>query len=462
VKRGTIAVALLLAACSWSNSLYQARQLSASAERAERENRSADAQASWGQVIVKAESSYARSPHGKRGAEALWLAGQAESRDNECDQAVPTLQAAFFASPYAAWRQHLLLALGLCAEASSRLTAMATYAILLNSHPDSATRRIALLHQGHVLVLQGEWARADSTLAGDDTFPARLDRATALAHLGRAHDALVNLDPLITAGDTTVRWIDYIEELARHDPAVADTLLQHLQRLSHDSVLVRGTMLARVTEGQQSAWLVAAARAAAPLHPAATERWLAELATRPPSPAVSDGKYFSVQLRILRSSSAAELKQAISAFGTGTPEGSLGAYQLGDVLVYSRWIVARDSSVRRGAPTGDMAMFALGELAGDSLGAPRLSAWFYAQVEQDWPQSPYVPKAILARIPLEPDSADALLARARTYAASPYIAAASGDVAAQVQRSRLEYALGQFIDSWSRAPHAPRMSEARE
>ncbi|HEY4101139.1 MAG TPA: hypothetical protein VGM20_09710 [Gemmatimonadales bacterium] len=462
MKRGTIAVVVLLAACSWSNSLYQARQLTASAERAERERRLGEAQTTWGQVIVKAESSYARSPRGKRGAEALWLAGQAESRANDCDRAVPTLQAAFFASPYAVWRQHLLLALGLCAEASNRPTAMATYAMLLSSHPDSATRRIASLHQGHVLALQGEWARADSALAGDDTFPARLDRATALAHLGRAHDALVNLDPLIQAGDTTVRWIDYVEELARHDPAVADTLLQHLQRFSHDSVLVRGRMQPLATEEQQSAWLIAAARAAAQLHPAATDRWLAELATRPASQAVSDGRYLSAQLHILRSGSVAELNQAISAFGTGTPEGSLGAYQLADVLVYSRWIAARDSSVRRGAPSGDMAMFALGELAGDSLGAPRLSAWFFAEVERDWPQSPYVPKSILARVPLEPDSADALLARARTYTGNPYIAAANGDVAAQVQVSRLEYALGQFIDGWSRAPHAPRMTEARE
>jgi hypothetical protein len=459
MKRLAIVGVLLVAACSWSNSLYQARELTASAQRAEREHNPNEAQTDWGSAVVKAESAYARSPRGKRGVEALWLAGQAESQNNDCARAVPTLQAALFTAPHARWRQHLLLDLGLCAEASDRPTAIATYTMLLASSPDSAMRRTVLLHQGHVLALQGQWADAEAALAGQDTVPARADRAMALAHLGRDREALAVLEPVIAAGDS-LRWIDYVEEMARQDPSAADTLLQRLQHLTADSELVKGHWQPRVTEAQQSAWLLAAAQAASRPHPAAADRWLAALAGRDRSSAVTDGRYFAAQLVILRSASIGELKAAVAPFGV-LPEGSLGAYQLSDLLIYGRWIIARDSAVTVGAADGDLAMFTLGELARDSLGAPTLGAWFFARIERDWPQSPYVPKALLARIPLEPDSAAALLARAQSYRDNPYVAAANGDIASQLRVARLEYVLGQYIDGWGRAPHAPRSSQGR-
>src|ERR1019366_5150292 len=59
VKRVVLVGAALLVACTWSNSLYQARLLSNNALRAEREKQPGQAQRLWGQVIAPAESAYA-------------------------------------------------------------------------------------------------------------------------------------------------------------------------------------------------------------------------------------------------------------------------------------------------------------------------------------------------------------------------------------------------------------------
>jgi hypothetical protein len=67
-------------------------------------------------------------------------------------------------------------------------------------------------------------------------------------------------------------------------------------------------------------------------------------------------------------------------------------------------------------------MFALAELARDSLHASRLGAALFARVEQGWPASPYVPKSMFARIWLEPDSAEAIRARVERHQGSPYLA----------------------------------------
>ena len=58
---------LLIGACSWSNSLYQARAVSAEALKAEREDRPGDAANAWGRAAFKAESAYVRSPAGAGG-----------------------------------------------------------------------------------------------------------------------------------------------------------------------------------------------------------------------------------------------------------------------------------------------------------------------------------------------------------------------------------------------------------
>ncbi|MGH7592311.1 MAG: tetratricopeptide repeat protein, partial [Gemmatimonadales bacterium] len=259
----------VLAGCTWSNSLYQARHLTGDALRAEREQRPGEAQQLWGQVVLKADSAYARSPHGARGAEALWLAGNAEARGNNCAQAVPYLERSLFSGPRAPWTQQLLLVLGRCDETIGGPTAASVYDMLLSHTTDAVVRRQARLRRGHVLVLQGQWSQGAAALAGDDTLPARLDRAMALAELGRVDQALTDLGPSLAAADTSVRWINYVEVFATHDSRGADQLLARLLAFPG------------VTDEQRSAWLLAAAQAATRFDPAAADRRLNQLAARP-------------------------------------------------------------------------------------------------------------------------------------------------------------------------------------
>lgn len=434
MKRLVIAGVGLLAACTWSNSLYQARLLSKNALRAERDKQPGQAQLLWGQVIVKAESAYARAPRGARGAEALWLAGHAAARTRDCVRAMPALEGALSAAPHSPWEQQLLLELGACEETLGGPTAVSIYATLLALTNDPAVRRQARLRQGHVLVLQGNWELALATLAGEDTLPARLDRATAFAQLGRTDQALAELSPALAGSDASVPWVGYLETFAVHNSAATDSLL--------DRVLVFSTLAAE----RRSALILAAARAALAYDPAAADRRLRLLDSRSGGGAVSEGRLLQQQLRLTRPTTPSELRGPVDSIAAvDLSDAGFGARRLAELARYAGLLLSKNDSTVAGAPRGDLTMFALGELARDSLGAPRLGGWFFARLERDWPQSPYTAKALIARAPLEPDSADALLARVRRLTTNPYVVAANGDIAGRVQVPRLEDSLSRFI-----------------
>jgi hypothetical protein len=87
-----------------------------------------------------------------------------------------------------------------------------------------------------------------------------------------------------------------------------------------------------------------------------------------------------------------------------------------------RFLLIADS-VPAGAPRGDLRLFLAGELARDSLGSPGLAASLFRRLTDDWPDSPFVPKALLALIPLEPKAADSLRSLlVDRFAGSPYLA----------------------------------------
>jgi hypothetical protein len=129
------------------------------------------------------------------------------------------------------------------------------------------------------------------------------------------------------------------------------------------------------------------------------------------------------------------------------------AGQLRDVL--ERIQEAADSSAAR-ATTADLRLFLAGEIARDTLGAPRLAGALFRQVASDWPDSPYAPKALLALGMVDPawaDSAHALLAA--RYAASPYVAYVQGTAPPEYQAledSLQAFALGAGSRTERREP----------
>jgi hypothetical protein len=78
-------------------------------------------------------------------------------------------------------------------------------------------------------------------------------------------------------------------------------------------------------------------------------------------------------------------------------------------------------------PTTDATAFRAGELARDSLRAPRLAARLFLDVSTRWPGSLFAPKAIIAAMALLPERRDSLRAVLDAdYPASPYALALHG------------------------------------
>ncbi|HEY8061779.1 MAG TPA: hypothetical protein VID74_03225 [Gemmatimonadales bacterium] len=455
MKRMALTGLAVLAGCAWSNSnsLYQARHLTRDAVQAERDKRPGEASQLWGVVVFKAESAYARSPRGARGAEALWLAGNAEAHNNNCGRAASYLERSFFSGPSAPWTEQLLLTLGRCQEANQGPTAASIYGLLLSHTADPAVRRQARLRQGHVLVLQQHWAEGAAALAGDDTLPARLDRATALAHLGRADEALADLGPMLAAADTSIRWITYIDLFAARNTAATDQLLSRLLSFPN------------VSDEQRSAWLLAAVQLSVDFDPDAADRRLNQLAGRPRGHAFTEGQMIRLQRKIVGAASIPALRGVLDSLRRGgeLPEGSLEATRVAALQRSGQRLVSSSDSTRAGAPAGDLRMFALAEFARDTFASPRLAAWLLARLEREWPQSPYLPKALLTRAALEPDSAAALRERVQRYAANPYVAAAHGDRGGQARVAQLEDSLGRYIRTLRiGSPAAGRAAQERE
>jgi hypothetical protein len=90
-------------------------------------------------------------------------------------------------------------------------------------------------------------------------------------------------------------------------------------------------------------------------------------------------------------------------------------------------IAAGDSAALRVAGS-DMALFVAGEYARDSLAAPRVAAELFRRVVEEWPDSPFAPKALLAGRRVDPSWVEFTqpLVEER-YRDSPYLAALRGE-----------------------------------
>jgi hypothetical protein len=89
-----------------------------------------------------------------------------------------------------------------------------------------------------------------------------------------------------------------------------------------------------------------------------------------------------------------------------------------------------DDSARADVPLGDLRLFLGAEAARDSLRAPALAAALFRRLADEWPSSPYAPKALLAAQRLDPSDPDGTRARLDSlYHDSPYLAIVRGEEA---------------------------------
>ncbi|MDZ4863505.1 MAG: hypothetical protein SGJ01_08680 [Gemmatimonadota bacterium] len=414
--RVALAVALLLlAGCSYYNGMYKVDHLAGQARSAEREGRTFTATSLWGQVSVKAESALVRHPRSGWADRARLLQGTALARLRDCRGALSPLQVVM-TGPDPVLAEEATVLVGSCQITLGNPAAAATAFARLTGSRDSVRRSQALFYHGQALRMGGEYAIALAELERSSVPRARGERAAALAGLGRVAEAGAIAESLLAQRDTLVPWDSLLAGLARHDPPAAADLVESIARA--DSM----------PAGFRARLLLADARRLAQSDPAAAEARLRQVEVLGQGlPIVSEARYVGLVARLARMDSLPQLAAEFEA--VADEDAASGPFFARTAMLGSiarRALLITDSSPA-GSPAGDLRLFVAAELIRDSLLAPRLAARQFGRLATDWPDSPFAPKALLARIALDTVLADSLReVLATQYAGSPYLLQVQG------------------------------------
>ncbi len=397
---------MLLAGCSWSNSLYLARRYTNAALESEREGRPFEAQNFWGQALTKADSAWARSKEQR--VEALSYRGIAKARLGDCAAALPMLITVGDQIEPTRWGILAQLELGRCRHQLQRPGAEQDLVPLLSA-TDQEVRREAARLLAEVHVADGNWAVLLEQLPDDPVADIRFARGIAMIALDQPERGRSVLDSLLVEQDTTVAWGRLVEVLAEVGSPWTDSLLDQL-------AVIPGASNAR-----QAEWVLGAVRGAFTADDSVRAQGrIALLAMLAQPDREAEGLRLLAEYRLAR---VGTLEELAATFETLSPIGGEDGGPISRLLALRRTteliLADRDSLV--GVPLGDLRLLAQADDADQVLGAPRLQRHLLARVERDWSSSPYVVKSLLARLILEPDSADALRQRVFTYEGNPYV-----------------------------------------
>ncbi|MGH7586911.1 MAG: hypothetical protein ACREMH_11740 [Gemmatimonadales bacterium] len=413
---------LPLAGCVYFNGVYNARRLTRQAEQAEKDGRQFEAQSLYGQVAAKAESVLVRHPRSRYVDDARYLRGNALARTRNCAGARPDLEAVTLGSGDASLVEKSLsvladcyLELGEWAHASEVLTR-------LRSSANPGVRRAASTRLVRSLRAQERYAEALAVIEeSPDVGGMEVDRAIVLAAIGQDSMASRLADSLLAApGARAVPWDTLVAALAQTDPVGASALVDRVTVSDSVPVATRSALL--VADARR--WATAdSARALARLGQAIA------LEGEGAGPArlalVSIELAGAPGLEALRPLS--DTLQSIERIG-----GTSGITAAQRRAALDRVLRVADS-VRpdtAAIPEGDLWLFHLAESLRDSVGASRAAVSLFALVPEEYPDSPFAPKAMLARAALEPVAAESLAAAvSERYPSSPYLAVLRGEEA---------------------------------
>jgi tetratricopeptide (TPR) repeat protein len=421
----------LLGGCVYYNGMYNANRLARSARKAEREGRTFDANNLWGQVATKAESVVVRHPRSKYADEAAVLRGLALARLGQCEQAFGPLGRATLLRGNSDLAEEALLTSGRCQVALGNVTAGdAAFSQLLESR-NAERRSEAHFHHARALRSSGQYQEALAALDHTRDPRAAEERLLALAGSGRRAEALVVADSLVARGDTTKPWDSLLVTLGRQDPAAASNLVNRLRRLPN------------VSAESRARWLVEDGLRLLPSDTArAAARFREALEVGGSGEAASRASLQLIRMNLGQLSHPQELGGVAELL-----KASAGRYQIGSAALTQLGVtvagVMAASSAGWQTPQGDLRLFLGAEAARDSLGALRLATSMFRRVVDEWPSSPYAPKAVLAAQQLDStwsDSARALLEE--RYLDSPYLALIRGEDTAAYRQ--LEDSLAAF------------------
>jgi tetratricopeptide (TPR) repeat protein len=450
VKPGRV-LALLLplvlgAGCSYYNGMYNAKRLAGRARKAEREGRTLEATSLWGQVAVKAESAAVRHPRKNWSDEARLLHGTALVRLRDCTRALAPLQAVMHTGRDADQREQAALMVGQClAQVGDPAGSAAAYARLAGSR-DPARRRLAGYQYGRALRLEGRYNEALEQLALTDDPHAPGERGATLAAMGRVSEAVAIADSLILLGDTLTPWDTLLAWIGRADPQVASSLTDRVTEANLPPVL-KARLL--IQDGIRLLDRDAAAGG---------RRLQAAGVVGRGTPAQAEVRFESARAGIARATTAEGLRQA-SELLDDVGEGGGFAVRATQLRAMSQRLLSLLDSAGAGNPRGDLRLFLAGELARDSLEASGFAAIQFRRLAEEWPESPFVPKALLALIPLQPGAADSLRTLLlERFSESPYLAVIQGGESPRylvLEDSLRQFALTLRGEGWARPPERP-------
>ncbi|NJD10201.1 MAG: tetratricopeptide repeat protein [Gemmatimonadetes bacterium] len=430
---------LLVGACGYFNSYYNAQRRFSEAERAARRGATSEATSAYADAIARAAVSYRKHPDSRWSDDALLLIGRARFAMGEHE------------------------------------AARAALGRVLEQSRDRELRAAAAIYLGAALVRLG---RADSALAPLAQGLTGAETGSELQALGRLWLGRAHLDRGDPAG-----WDELATAAARAGPLATEALLEQAARGIAVGDSVRGLhALAQLTREEAaesrldstlalvrraaSAW--GGTRTAAALPGGEIDGWQSDTRTR-------------VGLeRALLLASAGDTAAAIAAALTaaersaGTISGQarelaagwlLGvADSIGD-LVRVRAVllpaVTHEGALRqvrrvrtldvlldraRGGQTA--ALFAAAEFARDTLRSPGLAHQLFLAYADVGASTVWAPKALLAALQLAVESEQVeLRQRIRQYGGNPYVAAAQGESPDPAAYSAAEERLGRAVEA---------------
>jgi tetratricopeptide (TPR) repeat protein len=411
-------LAALLAGCVYYNGMYNTNRLARSARKAEREGRPYEAQSLWGQVITRAESVEVRHPRSKYAPQAAVLRGLAMSRLGQCEAAIAPLNQASLL-PRGDLADEAALALGRCQlQMGDPASADLAFAALLESR-DKSIRTEARYQHGRALRMTGHFDEAVAIFRSDSGRRVADELLIALAGAGQEAAADSLAVALLASNDTLRKWDSLVVAIGRVNPTAAGKLVDRLGSHAGTSPAI---VSRRLYEDGLRLEAVDSARAMA--------RYREAIRVGPRTEGGDRASFRIARQDIAGASSVEALGAAadtLRALQAHSPTVAGEATQLLGAVVRVR--AASDSGGPE-YPQGDLRLFLAGEVARDSLKARTVASELFRRIVDQWSDSPYAPKALLAAQLLDSTFADSaqVLFTGRYYD-SPYMAMIRGDSA---------------------------------
>jgi hypothetical protein len=408
-----------LGGCVYYNGMYNANRLARSAQKAERDGRTFEANNLWGQVATRAESVLVRHPRSKYVNQAMVLQGVALARLGQCPNAIGPLGRTALIDQHSDLAEEAALALGRCELQMGDPGAAEAALARAQASKNSRRQQEARFHRARALRLIGRQEEALQALAGLEGTRVQQERLLAQAGAGRPVQTLALADSVLARNDSTVVWDSVLVALGRTDPLSASKLVDRLRDQPKTSP---ATLAQRLFEDGTRLASVDSARA--------TQRLLEATRVGAGTESGQRAELHLIRLNLARVRQPAELAPVDSALRRLAPRGSGLASEAEVRQLHSLvgWVRAQSDSIQPGSSEGDLRLFLTAEIARDSLGARQLATGLFRRIAEEWPESPYAPKALLAGQLLDSawaDTARALLTE--HYSDSPYLAFVRGE-----------------------------------